>query len=117
MLLEFNEKTVADEASLRLKPATAMLSRWTSSSWPSTICSTRRSPWFRRSGRNSSVLLHMVAQVDRATPVLFLETGKHFPETLRYRDAGSDLGLTDVHDIHPLETEPEGRGSRLAPCG
>ncbi|MDA4807954.1 phosphoadenosine phosphosulfate reductase family protein, partial [Enterobacter hormaechei] len=37
-------------------------------------------------GAESSVLLHLIAQVDRTLPVLFLETGKHFPATLRYRD-------------------------------
>lgn len=37
-------------------------------------------------GAESAVLLHLVAQVDRAVPVLFLDTGKHFAETLAYRD-------------------------------
>ena len=35
-------------------------------------------------GADSSVLLHMLAQVDPTLPVYFLETGKHFPETLDY---------------------------------
>ena len=30
-------------------------------------------------GAESAVLLHLVAQVDPATPVIFLETHKHFP--------------------------------------
>ena len=33
-------------------------------------------------GADSAVLLHMVAQVDKGLPVYFLETGKHFAETL-----------------------------------
>src|SRR5215471_3940811 len=37
-------------------------------------------------GSESAVLLHMAAQVDRAIPVLFINTGKLFGETLRYRD-------------------------------
>jgi phosphoadenosine phosphosulfate reductase len=37
-------------------------------------------------GAESAVLLHLVASVDRAVPVLFLDTGKHFTETLAYRD-------------------------------
>src|SRR3546814_7002366 len=37
-------------------------------------------------GTESAVLLDLVAQVNRHTPVIFLETGKHFPETLAYRD-------------------------------
>jgi len=53
-------------------------------------------------GTESAVLLHLIAQVDPATPVLFLETGKHFPETLAYRDALIEqLGLTDVRNLTP----------------
>ena len=37
-------------------------------------------------GAESAVLLHLVASVDRSVPVLFLDTGKHFAETLAYRD-------------------------------
>ena len=53
-------------------------------------------------GADSAVLLHMVARIDRTTPVLFLETGMLFPETLAYqRDLAADLGLTDVRLIRP----------------
>ena len=37
-------------------------------------------------GAESAVLLHLVASVDPSVPVLFLDTGKHFAETLEYRD-------------------------------
>jgi phosphoadenosine phosphosulfate reductase len=37
-------------------------------------------------GAESAVLLHLVASVDPKVPVLFLDTGKHFAETLAYRD-------------------------------
>lgn len=37
-------------------------------------------------GAESAVLLHLVAGVDASVPVLFLDTGKHFAETLAYRD-------------------------------
>lgn len=37
-------------------------------------------------GAESAVLLHLIASVNREVPVLFLDTGKHFPETLAYRD-------------------------------
>ena len=37
-------------------------------------------------GAESAVLLHLIASVDPSVPVLFLDTGKHFPETLAYRD-------------------------------
>jgi len=53
-------------------------------------------------GAESSVLLHLVARVDPATPVLFLETGKHFDETLVYRDLLIEkLGLRDVRKLTP----------------
>ncbi|HXJ00818.1 MAG TPA: phosphoadenylyl-sulfate reductase [Micropepsaceae bacterium] len=50
----------------------------------------------------SVVLLHHVAAIDPTTPVLFLNTGKLFGETLRYRDRLQDvLGLTDIRAIGP----------------
>jgi phosphoadenosine phosphosulfate reductase len=53
-------------------------------------------------GTEAAVLLHMVAGIDRNTPVLFLDTLKLFPETLRYRDALIDrLGLRNVRTITP----------------
>ncbi len=53
-------------------------------------------------GSESAVLLDMVARIDRALPVLFLNTGKLFGETLAYRDRlVTRLGLTDVREIRP----------------
>ena len=53
-------------------------------------------------GAESAVLLHMVAAIDPATPILFLNTGKLFGETLRYRDRLQDvLGLGDVRSLSP----------------
>ncbi len=53
-------------------------------------------------GAESAVLLDMVARIDTATPVVFLDTGKHFGETLRYRDAlAARLGLTDLRSVKP----------------
>lgn len=53
-------------------------------------------------GAESAVLLHMVAAVDPATPVIFLDTGKLFGETLRYRDElVRRLGLSDVRSVRP----------------
>jgi phosphoadenosine phosphosulfate reductase len=57
-------------------------------------------------GAESAVLLHLVAQIDPDLPVLFLETGKHFPETLAYRDLLSErLGLTNVVNLVPDAAE------------
>ena len=53
-------------------------------------------------GAESAVLLHLVSRIDPAIPVLFLDTGKHFPETLAYRDELSErLGLTDLRSLTP----------------
>lgn len=53
-------------------------------------------------GAESAVLLHHVAAIDSATPVLFIDTGRHFDETLAYRDRlTAHLGLTDVRNIGP----------------
>ena len=53
-------------------------------------------------GAESAVLLHLLAEVDRSIPVLFVDTDKLFGETLRYRDAlVARLGLTDVRTLTP----------------
>ncbi|MBB3910273.1 phosphoadenylyl-sulfate reductase [Sphingomonas desiccabilis] len=53
-------------------------------------------------GAESAALLHLVASVDRSVPVLFLDTGKHFPETIAYRDElVRFLGLTDLRILQP----------------
>ena len=53
-------------------------------------------------GAESAVLLHLLASVDPTVPVLFLETGKHFPETLAYRDEiTARLGLTNLINLTP----------------
>lgn len=50
----------------------------------------------------SVVLLHQVARIDPATPVLFLNTHKLFGETMRYRDRLQEmLGLTDIRSVGP----------------
>ena len=53
-------------------------------------------------GAESVALLHLVASIDPSVPVLFLDTGKHFPETLVYRDQiAALLGLTNLRILHP----------------
>lgn len=57
-------------------------------------------------GAESAVLLHMASRLDRAVPVLMLETGMLFPETLDYLTTLSDhLGLADVRLIRPDAAE------------
>ncbi|MFM9847059.1 MAG: phosphoadenylyl-sulfate reductase [Hyphomicrobiaceae bacterium] len=65
-------------------------------------------------GTESAVLLHLVSSVAPDLPVLFLDTGKLFPETIAYRDAlVRRLGLTAVRVVSPnpsklQEDDPSG---------
>ncbi len=55
-------------------------------------------------GTESAALLKVMADVDPAIPVVFLDTGWLFEETLAYRDTLiAALGLRDVRSIKPLE--------------
>jgi phosphoadenosine phosphosulfate reductase len=59
-------------------------------------------------GADAAVLLHLVAEADAEMPVLFLDTGKMFPETLAYRDRlARRLGLRDLRVLRP---DPEELG-------
>lgn len=74
-------------------------------------------------GTESAVLLHMVAEIDPATPVLFIDTGKLFWETRYYRSRLVDrLGLEDVRvlraqaadlDAHDMRGDLSTRDSDL----
>jgi len=53
-------------------------------------------------GAESAVLLDIAAKVDPGIPVLFLDTGMLFGQTLDYRrQLVARLGLTDVRDLRP----------------
>jgi phosphoadenosine phosphosulfate reductase len=55
-------------------------------------------------GTESAALLRVAADVDPAIPVIFLDTGWLFEETLAYRDTLiARLGLRDVRTITPQE--------------
>lgn len=64
-------------------------------------------------GADSAVLLHLIAQVDVSIPVVFIDTGMHFAQTLQYRDQlVNHLGLANVKSITPgvqplLQTDPD----------
>jgi phosphoadenosine phosphosulfate reductase len=67
-------------------------------------------------GSESAVLLHLVAEIDPTTPVLFINTGKLFGETLRYRDRlQDDLGLGDIRTLgpHPIDRREADPGGTL----
>jgi phosphoadenosine phosphosulfate reductase len=53
-------------------------------------------------GAESAVLLHLVSKVKPDMPVLFLDTGMLFGQTLDYRrQLAAGLGLSDVRDLRP----------------
>jgi phosphoadenosine phosphosulfate reductase len=55
-------------------------------------------------GTEAAALLKAMADVDPAIPVIFLDTGWQFEETLAYRDRLiALLGLRDVRSIRPLD--------------
>jgi len=55
-------------------------------------------------GTESAALLKVMSDVDRSIPVIFLDTGWLFPETLAYRDVLVEkLGLADVRSIKPSQ--------------
>lgn len=66
-------------------------------------------------GADSAVLLHMVSEIDPNLPVLFLDTDRHFFQTLQYRDElASRLGLTNVINLKADEkeaAEEDGKGT------
>jgi phosphoadenosine phosphosulfate reductase len=65
-------------------------------------------------GAESAVLLHLMASIDDRIPVIFLDTGFHFPETLSYRKTLIDLlSLKNVvsYDLDPISRK------RLDPKG
>lgn len=57
-------------------------------------------------GADAAVMLHMVAEIAPATPVIFLDTGQHFDATLDYcAGLTRDLGLTDLRVEKPDPAE------------
>lgn len=72
-------------------------------------------------GAEAAVLLHMVARIDPATPVIFNDTGKLFAETLAYqRELAVRLGLRDLRVARPdpadlARADPAGDLHRRAP--
>ena len=67
-------------------------------------------------GAESAILLHLIASIDPTVPVLFLDTGKHFPETITYKEElRQQLGLKDLRNLKPdaeLLQQKDGNGLR-----
>ncbi|MCB0635677.1 MAG: phosphoadenylyl-sulfate reductase [Lewinella sp.] len=51
---------------------------------------------------HSIPMLHVISEIDRSIPIVFLQTGFHFPATLTYRDEIAErLGLTILNVESP----------------
>ncbi|MFN8545171.1 MAG: phosphoadenylyl-sulfate reductase [Candidatus Binatia bacterium] len=61
-------------------------------------------------------LAHMLTQIDPSVPIVFINTGFHFPETLAYRDtlvARCKFNLVELHPIMPRAEFAERHGLDL----
>jgi len=66
-------------------------------------------------GTESALLLALAARINPAIPVIFLDTGHHFPETLAYRDlVERRLGLTGLRTIKADGAELADRDAEAA---
>lgn len=64
-------------------------------------------------GAESAVLLKMVAQIDRAMPIVFLDTGKLFEETYNYMaHLQSFFGLTNIEIVRPAPSDLDNEDAR-----
>lgn len=57
-------------------------------------------------------MLHMLSRIDKNIPIYFINTGYHFPETLRFRDEVRDLFGLRVIDLHPPTPKNHQRDNR-----
>lgn len=87
-------------AELRAASAQEILRAAISREWPGELT------YVSSFGAESVVMLSLIAEVDPSLPIVFIDTGMHFPQTLDYKDEVIDrLGLTGVREITPNETE------------
>jgi phosphoadenosine phosphosulfate reductase len=65
---------------------------------------------------HSLVLLHILSRIDKSIPVYFINTGYHFPETVRFRDQVSEqfgLRTIDLKSDVPKFMQRDGDGKLL----
>ena len=67
------------------------------------------------SGKDSTVLLHLVREAFNGAvpiPVIFVDTGKHFPEVYRFRDITAEkLGLKLINAKNTIVTDAAKEGT------
>jgi phosphoadenosine phosphosulfate reductase len=96
--VELSPAALREQAAvLRALPAEEIVA-WTVATFPRTALTVSF-------GGSGVVLAHMLSRVDPTVPVLFLDTGFHFPETLEFRNRfAAQYGL-NVVDLRPV-TDP-----------
>lgn len=65
---------------------------------------------------HSIVLLHLLSRIDRSIPVYFMNTGYHFPETLKFRDEIAEefgLNLISIGSATPKSLQKDESGRLL----
>ena len=66
----------------------------------------RRLTYVSSFGAESAAMLGLISEVDPEMPIVFIDTGMHFHQTLQYRDTlSATLGLTDIRTFHPVKDE------------
>lgn len=63
---------------------------------------------------HSLVMLHILSRIDQAIPVYFINTGYHFPETMKFRDHVTDMFGLNTIDVKSevskhMQRDSEGR--------
>ncbi len=65
---------------------------------------------------HSLVLLHMLSRIDRSIPVIFINTGYHFSETVAFRDQiarGFGMNVIDLKSMTPRNMQKDHNGKLL----
>ncbi|MEW2381714.1 phosphoadenylyl-sulfate reductase [Micromonospora sp. NPDC047707] len=90
-------RALAEEAGRQLEGAPALeIARWAAETFGARFCVT--------SSMADGVLAHLVSRVAPGVDVVFLDTGLHFPETLRVRDEVARTLPVTVRSIRPRLT-------------
>lgn len=65
---------------------------------------------------HSIVLLHILSRIDKSIPIYFINTGYHFPDTIKFRDQVTDqfgLNLIDLKPTTPRNLQKDTQGKLL----
>ncbi len=62
---------------------------------------------------HSIVLLHILSKIDNSIPIVFINTGYHFPETIKFRDEVAEafgLNIVDLRSDVPMNMQRDNNG-------